>query len=56
VREWLPTARPPVTKVAVPPESVLVCSAVVPSMKVTVPVGVPVPGEMTDMSAVSVIS
>ena len=41
---WLPTPRVEVLKAAVPPLSGAVPKVVAPSLKVTVPVGVPVPG------------
>ena len=40
--------------VAWPPFRELLCSVVVPSLKVTVPVGVPVPGELAVTVAVKV--
>ena len=43
VMEWVATDSDEVASVATPPESVLVASAVPPSKKVTVPVGVPTP-------------
>src|SRR5712691_11100062 len=44
VIEWLPTDREEVAKVAAPPLSVPVPRVVKPSLKVTVPLGVPAPG------------
>ena len=43
-----------VLKVATPPAIVLVASGVAPSLKVTVPAGVPAPGEVALMVAVKV--
>jgi hypothetical protein len=54
VIESLPTGRVVVLKVATPPLSVPVPSVVLPSVKVTVPVGVPAPGELALTVAVSV--
>jgi hypothetical protein len=51
---WLPTGRPAVLRVAVPPESVPVPRTVAPLENVTVPVGVPVPGAVTFTVAVKV--
>ena len=43
VMEWVVTDNDEVAKVATPPVIVLVASVVPPSLKVTVPVGVPAP-------------
>ena len=51
---WLPAASAEVVKVAVPPLSVPVPRTVAPSLKVTVPVGVPVRGGRARRSAVKV--
>ena len=57
VRLWLPEASDDVLKVAVAaPFSVAVPSVVVPSKKVTVPVGVPTPGATTVTVVVRVTS
>ncbi len=47
-------ARLEVVKVVAPPESVSVARVVVPSLKVTVPAGVPSPGELAVTLAVKV--
>ena len=52
--EWLPTPSWLVLMLAVPPESCAVPSELLPSTKVTVPVGVPTPGALADTVAVSV--
>src|SRR5438067_9897795 len=52
--EWEATERAEVTKVATLPLRLLVASAVAPSLKVTVPVGVPTPGETAATVAVKV--
>ena len=49
-----PAASVEVVKVAVAPESAAVPSVVAPSKNVTVPVGVPAPGAVTDTVAVIV--
>ena len=49
---WLAAANADVEKVAWPPAIVPVPSVVAPSLKLTVPVGVPVPGETGLMVAV----
>jgi hypothetical protein len=54
VIEWLPTESVLVVKVAVPPDTVPVPSVVDPSRNVTVPVGVPAPGDTTATVAVNV--
>jgi hypothetical protein len=51
---WLPTLREEVDRVAVPELSVPVPSVVPPSLKVTVPLGEPAPGDCTDTDAVNV--
>jgi hypothetical protein len=53
--EWLPTDRLDVVKTAVPePSSASVARVVVPSRKLTVPVGVPLPGAAAATVAVKV--
>src|SRR2546425_13845 len=52
---WLPAAKVVVLNVACPALRLLVASAVVPSLKVTVPVGLPVPGATGATVAVNVI-
>src|SRR5947209_4130922 len=54
--EWLPTDRADVLKEALPPESVTPpgVRSVAPSLKSTVPVGVPPPGEVAVTVAVKV--
>ncbi len=54
VMEWLPTLRVEVEKVATPEDKVPVPSVVVPSLKVTVPVGTAVPGALATTVAVKV--
>ena len=55
VIEWLPTASEEVVNVAIPePPKVPVPSAVDPSMKVTMPVGIPEPGATAVIVAVKV--
>src|SRR5581483_11874078 len=54
VMAWPATAKAAVVNVAEPPESVAVPSVVVPSRKVTVPLGVPVPGATAVTVAVKV--
>src|SRR5262249_59299478 len=49
-----PRARAEVVNVALPPESVPVPNVVAPSLKVTVPVGVPAPGAVALTVAVKV--
>ena len=44
VSEWLPPVERDVVKLAVPPERLAVPSTVEPSLNVTLPTGVPVPG------------
>jgi hypothetical protein len=56
VREWDPTPRVEVARVAVPPESAAVPSRVAPSKKSTVPVGVPPPGATAVTVAVRVLA
>jgi hypothetical protein len=43
VIKWVPTVRAEVVKVATPPARVAVPTTVVPSLNVTVPVGIPLP-------------
>ena len=52
--EWVATARFAVVKLALPLESVLFPRVVEPSLKVTVPVGVPLPGAAAETVAVKV--
>ena len=52
--EWVATLSAEVVKVAWPPLSAPVPSVVVPSLKVTVPVGVPAPGATAVTVAVKV--
>jgi hypothetical protein len=52
--EWLPSARLDVLNVATPPLSVTVASTVVPSLNVTVPLGVPLPGAFAVTVALNV--
>jgi hypothetical protein len=54
VMVWPATESKEVAKVACPPESVFVLSAVAPSLKITVPVGVPDPGTVALTVAVNV--
>jgi hypothetical protein len=54
VIEWLAAASELVVNVAVPPDRVLVPSVVLPSLNVTVPVGLPAPGAETATVAVKV--
>src|ERR1051325_5639426 len=54
VIEWVETERAEVTKVTTPPLSVLVASEAAPSLKVTVPLGVPTPGKTALTVAVKV--
>jgi len=54
VIECEPTVRVEIEKVATPPLSVPVPRLVDPSMKATVPVGVPLPGEFALTVAVNV--
>jgi len=54
VSECEETERTEVTKVATPPLRLLVARAVAPSLKVTVPVGVPAPGAVALTVAVIV--
>ena len=50
----MPMAREEIAKVAAPPLSVPVPSVVLPSLKVTLPVGVPLPGATAVTVAVNV--
>src|SRR5580693_2009790 len=52
--EWWPTARVEVANVALPAVSVAVASVVAPSLKATVPAGVPEPGALAVTVAVKV--
>jgi hypothetical protein len=52
VSEWTPNDNPAVVKVPLPLESVAVPRVVFPSLKVTVPAGIPVPGATTVTVAV----
>ena len=52
--EWEPAKSDDVVNVAWPETRLLVASGVVPSLKVTVPVGVPLPGETAPTVAVNV--
>ena len=54
VSEWADTENDALVKVATPPLNVLVANAVAPSLNVTVPVGVPVPGAVALTVAVIV--
>src|SRR5207247_821350 len=50
----VPTDKPDVRKLAVPPDSVRLPMLTPPSLNVTVPVGVPTPGDTADTVAVKV--
>jgi hypothetical protein len=56
VRLWDPTLIDDVVSDVIPPLSVPEPSAVAPSKKLTVPVGVPAPGATTAIVAVSVLA
>lgn len=54
VMEWLPRVRPDVGRLALPAVRAMVPSVVVPSRKVTEPVGTPAPGAVAVTAAVNV--